>query len=215
MQRSLVIQLWFVDRELSLQRYKILQSSTAGFHLFVKVPDSWPRIKDHLQAEGNECSRHFQWGAAVPTSQSKNFCQRQGVCQWKSRSQRWDIFQCDSSEIVIVIVGFLVAPTLETQRFTGTNIPVVFVGSLECFNVGDYFFCSQLDFFKLFFRVMTHISQASFQDESNTDLFVRPSKTDFYLSQCRFSPCSTSHLRSWGVRSHFKRRGSRKVEATS
>ena len=98
----------------------------SGIHLFVNVPDSCTRIKDHLQAEGNECSRHLRWGAAVPTRQSKHFCQRQGVCEWKSRSQRWDILPCDSSEIVIVIVGFLVAPALETQRFRRTNIPVCF-----------------------------------------------------------------------------------------
>ena len=47
--------------------------------IFVKVPDSWPKIKDHLQAEGNECSRHLRWGTAVPTSQSKHFCHRQGT----------------------------------------------------------------------------------------------------------------------------------------
>ena len=110
----------------SLQGRKSLQSS-AEFHLFVKVPDSCARIKDHLQAEGNECSGHFRWGAAVPTSQSKHFPpETRCVCQWKSRSQRWDILQCDSSEIVIVIIGFLVAAALETQRFTGTNILVCF-----------------------------------------------------------------------------------------
>ena len=64
-------------------------------------------------------------GAAVPTSQSKHFCQRQGECQWKSRSQRWDTSMW-LNWIVIVIVGFLVAPALETQRFTRTNIAVCF-----------------------------------------------------------------------------------------
>ena len=47
-----------------IQDFAEFDGLTAGFHLFVKVPDSWPRIKDHLQAEGNECSRHFRWGAA-------------------------------------------------------------------------------------------------------------------------------------------------------
>ena len=74
---------------------------TAGFHLFVKVPDSWRRIKDHLQA-------------------------------------RWDILQCDSSEIVIVIVGFLVAP-LKPKGSPEQISLLVFVGSFESFNVGDYF----------------------------------------------------------------------------
>ena len=64
--------------------------------------------RSRITCKLKEMSRHFRWGAAVPavpTSQSKHFRQRQGVCQWKSRSQRWDIFQCDSSEIVIVIIG--------------------------------------------------------------------------------------------------------------
>ena len=33
------------------------QEFGSGIYLFVKVPDSWPRIKNHLQAEGNESSR--------------------------------------------------------------------------------------------------------------------------------------------------------------
>ena len=41
---------------------------------------------------------------------------------------RWNILQCDSSGIVIVIVGCLVAPALE---FEGSPISLfVFVGSL-------------------------------------------------------------------------------------
>ena len=156
----------------------MLQNLAAGFHLFVKVPDSWTRIKD---PEGNECSRHFGWGAAVPTSQPKHFCQ--GVCQWKSRSQRWDILQCDSSEIVIVIVGFLVASALETLRFTRTNIPVC------CCRVVWILQCGRLFLFVVnwtsrsyFFRADDPqlASYCSFQDESNTDLFASPSKTDFY-----------------------------------
>ena len=49
------------------------------YNLFVKVPDGWPRIKDHLQAEGNECSSHFRWGAAVPTA-SLSISARDKMC---------------------------------------------------------------------------------------------------------------------------------------
>ena len=95
-----------------IQDFAEFDGPTAGFHLFVKVPDSWPRIKDHLQAEGNECRKVTSDEEQLCPRQSKHFCQRQGVGQWNSRRQRWDILQCDSSEIVIVIVSFLVAPAL-------------------------------------------------------------------------------------------------------
>ena len=73
---------WQVDVPSKIQDFAEFGS---GIHLFVKVPDSCTRIKDHLQAEGNECSRHLRWGAAVPTSQSKHFCHRQGAVPVKEQ----------------------------------------------------------------------------------------------------------------------------------
>ena len=52
------------------------------------------------------------------------FSARDKVCEGAEASA--GTYQCDSSEIVIVIVGFLVAAALETHRFTGTNIIVCF-----------------------------------------------------------------------------------------
>ena len=127
------------------------------FHLFVKVPDSCTRIKHHLQAEGNECRK--------VTSDEKQLS--------------LSIFQCDSSEIVVVIVSFLVAPALETQRFTRTNIPVCFC------RVVWMLWCGRLCLFEV--------------------------NWTFYLCQCGFLGLfHVTKKRSWGVRSHFKRRGCRK-----
>ena len=101
------------------------------------------------------------------------------LCQCKRRSQRWDIFQCDSSEIGIVIVGFLVAPALETQRFTRTNIPVCFC------RVVWMLWCGRLCLFEV--------------------------NWTFCLCQCGFLGLfHVTKKRTWGVRSHFKRRGCRK-----
>ena len=146
---------------------------------FVKVPHSWTRIKDHLQAEGNEGSRHFQWGAAVPTSQSKDFRHRQGVCmlvkeqkpalEHTSMTSMWLIWNCHRDCKLFGCSG----------PWNACSCRVVWIrqrGRLFLLVVNwtskSYFFFADDPHF--------------FQDESNTDLFVRTRKTDLYLSQCGF-----------------------------
>ena len=65
--------------------------------------------------------------SSLPMSSSAHepiFSARDKVCEGAEANA--GTYQCDSSEIVIVIIGCLVAPALETQRFTRTNIPVCF-----------------------------------------------------------------------------------------
>ena len=143
---------WWSLAVVPSKRCKILQSSTAGFHLFVKVPGSWTRIKNHLQAEGNECV----------TSDEDQLCRISAMEKVWNTSERAEASAIRTYFNVTHLKlslwwnrSFGCCCALETQRFIRTNIHVVFVGSFESFNVGDYFFLFNPE--AIFSVLMTHI----------------------------------------------------------
>ena len=121
---------WQIDVPSKIQDFAEFGS---GIHLFVKVPDRCTRIKDHLQAEGNECSITYDEEQLCPLD-SLSISARDKVCaSERAEASAGTYFHVTHLKLSSWLSAFWLLRPLKPKGSAEQISPFVFVGSCESF----------------------------------------------------------------------------------